>query len=445
MGAASSSDGSPPEELATRLSTWASSEGSAAALAALETAAPALSAALRASDADAVTSALGGGGEDADADRPKSVEGDGDGAATTDSPAPKRARAPKGPFTKSILDHQDNASKVLGYAGYRTVFTLEALCAGARPALKGAKLILDVSTESSLTTAARTQNRHELLDARRTGSLPTDTPLRIVLKSTETGAQRRTADVLYKDDRVLFPSPRPRQLFRAASTDPGDRDVERSRASLEAYERERAANLALGCIIVDADSRAGDHAGDITKRAFFRAAVQSSSEDSEAADEATAAALVEAMGGAHMIPRRLVLAAGRVHDHPVSSEYGSRLHLERAFQYSMDKSVVLDSLDVARRLSWFAVKALLTNGARPRTISEAVFREKVCEAAGLSATDSAVVWREAMGGAVPPFTPSYVDPLTHERREVGDVRPGDVAVLEVIGWLWPALAAFALV
>ena len=451
MGAASSSDGSPPEELATRLSTWASSEGSAAALAALETAAPALSAALRASDADAVTSALGGGGEDADADRPESVEGDGDGdgdgdgAAANASPAPKRARAPKGPFTKSILDHQDNASKVLGYAGYRTVFTLEALCAGARPALKGAKLILDVSTESSLTTAARTQNRHELLDARRTGSLPTDTPLRIVLKSTETGAQRRTADVLYKDDRVLFPSPRPRQLFRAASTDPGDRDVERSRASLEAYERERAANLALGCIIVDADSRAGDHAGDITKRAFFRTAVQSSSEEPEAADEATAAALVEAMGGAHMIPRRLVLAAGRVHDHPVSSQYGSRLHLERAFQYSMDKSVVLDSLDVARRLSWFAVKALLTNGGRTRTISEAVFREKVCEAAGLSATDSAVVWREAMGGSVPPFTPSYVDPLTpHERREVGDVRPGDVAVLEVIGWLWPALAAFAL-
>ena len=308
------------------------------------------------------------------------------------------------------------------------MFTLEALCARARPALKGAKLILDVSTESSLTTAARTQNRHELLDARRTGSLPTDTPLRIVLKSTETGAQRRTADVLYKDDRVLFPSPRPRQLFRAASTDPGDRDVERSRASLEAYERERAANLALGCIIVDADSRAGDHAGDITKRAFFRTAVQSSSEDSEAADEATAAALVEAMGGAQIIPRRLVLAAGRVHDHPVSSEYGSRLHLERAFQYSMDKSEVLDSLDVARRLSWFAVKALLHGGRK--TLVEAVFREKVCEAAGLSATDSAVVWREAMGGAVPPFTPSYVDPLTHERREVGDVRPGDVAVLK---------------
>ena len=189
MGAASSSDGrAPPEELSTRLSTWASSEGSAAALAALDAAAPALSAALRASDADAVTSALGGGGaitsggaEDADAERPESVEGESDGAAANASPAPKRARAPKGPFTKSILDHQDNASKVLGYAGYRTVFTLEALCATARPALKGAKLILDVSTESSLTTAARTQNRHELLDARRTGSLPTDTPLRIVL------------------------------------------------------------------------------------------------------------------------------------------------------------------------------------------------------------------------------------------------------------------------
>ena len=105
---------------------------------------------------------------------------------------------------------------------------------------------------------------------------------------------------------------RPRQLFRAASTDPGDRDVERSRASLEAYERERAANLALGCIIVDADSRAGDHAGDITKRAFFRTAVQSSSEDSEAADEATAAFVAYcgykgARGAAPFVDGRLVL------------------------------------------------------------------------------------------------------------------------------------------
>ena len=76
----------------------------------------------------------------------------------------------------------------------RRIAALTQWIATARPALKGAKLILDVSTESSLTTAARTQNRHELLDARRTGSLPTDTPLRIVLKSTETGAQRRTRE-----------------------------------------------------------------------------------------------------------------------------------------------------------------------------------------------------------------------------------------------------------
>ena len=116
MGAAPSSDGSPPEELSTRLSSWLS-EGGEAALAALETAAPALSAALRAADAEAVTSALGGGGgitsapggaaEDADAECPESVEGEGDGAAAEASPAPKRARAPKGPFTKSILEHQE--------------------------------------------------------------------------------------------------------------------------------------------------------------------------------------------------------------------------------------------------------------------------------------------------------------------------------------------------
>lgn len=369
-----------------------------------------------------------------------------DDAAAADSPAPKRARAPLVAFTKSILLHQDNASKVLGYAGYRTVFALEALCARARPALKGAKLVLDASTASSLTVAVRTQRRHELLDARRTGSLPTDTPLRILVNSADSGAQRRMGDVLFRDDRVLFPSPRPRQLFRAASTNLGERDAERSRASLEAHERPRAANLALGCIVVDAHHQTGDDAGAAIQRDFYRTVVQPADQSElahvEAADEATTATLVEAMGGALTIPRRLVLAAGQLHQQPWSSQHGSRLHLERAFRYSADTSAVLNSVEAARSL-FAAVFQNMLEGHRGnrKLLGAAVFRELLAEA-GLNPVDSAALWEEAISGALPPFTPAYLGDGVI--REVGDVRPGNVATVDIIKWLWPALTAFSL-
>ena len=108
MGAASSSDGSPPEELSTRLSTWASSEGSAAALAALDTAAPALSAALRASDTEALMRALGG-------DAATSNDDADDEAA---DPLAKRPRVTAS-FVRAVLDNERNASKVSSRAGAR--------------------------------------------------------------------------------------------------------------------------------------------------------------------------------------------------------------------------------------------------------------------------------------------------------------------------------------
>ena len=132
MGAASSSDGSPPEELSTRLSTWASSEGSAAALAALDTAAPALSAALRASDTEALLRALGGDAANDDAD---------DEAA---DPLAKRPRVTAS-FVRAVLDNERNASKILSFTGWRTVLQLEAICSRARSTLRSAKLELDVS------------------------------------------------------------------------------------------------------------------------------------------------------------------------------------------------------------------------------------------------------------------------------------------------------------
>ena len=183
MGAASSSDGSPPEELSTRLSTWASSEGSAAALAALDTAAPALSAALRASDTEALMRALGGDAANDDAD---------DEAA---DPLAKRPRVTAS-FVRAVLDNERNASKILSFTGWRTVLQLEAICSRARDTLRSAKLELDVSNENtnSLTTAFKTANRHELLDARRKNLLPKG-KLSFVFQSYDTGCKRRTSDV----------------------------------------------------------------------------------------------------------------------------------------------------------------------------------------------------------------------------------------------------------
>ena len=195
MGAASSSDGrAPPEELSTRLSTWASSEGSAAALAALDTAAPALSAALRASDTEALMRALGG---DAASD-------DADDEAAADAPASKRPRVTAS-FVRAVLDNERNASKILSFTGWRTVLQLEAICSRARSTLRSAKLELDVSNENtnSLTTAFKTANRHELLDARRKNLLPKG-KLSFVFQSYDAGCKRRTSDVLYRDDVVAM-------------------------------------------------------------------------------------------------------------------------------------------------------------------------------------------------------------------------------------------------
>lgn len=247
---------------------------------------------------------------------------------------------------------------------------------------------------------------------------------------------------------MLFPSPRPRQLFRAASTSLGERDAERSRSSLEAYERSRAANLALGCILVEAHHQTGDQAGAAIQRDFYRTLVQPARKQvdlvPEATDEATAAALVEAMGGQRFIPRRLVLAAGRVHRQPWSSHHGSRLHLERAFRYAAENSKAIASVKVARRLSSLVFELLVRGTGVRKLITENEFLEK-CGESGLNAADAAVAWAEALGGELPPFLPLYFGDVAVNGtiRDVGDVRPGDVATLDIIQWLWPAFTAFA--
>ena len=423
MGAASSSDGrAPPEELSTRLSTWLS-EGGEAALAALDTAAPELSAALRASDTEALLRALGGDAANDDAD---------DEAA---DPLAKRPRVTAS-FVRAVLDNERNASKILSFTGWRTVLQLEAICSRARSTLRSAKLELDVSNENtnSLTTAFKTANRHELLDARRKNLLPKG-KLSFVFQSYDTGCKRRTSDVLYRDDSVFFTSPRPRQLFRADSCLGDDpRDEGRSQASLASYERRRAAALAAGCVLVDLEHRSDDKAGALTRQGFSRAlarpATTGPAEDAEdanpadgadAADDATAKALVEAMGGEVLIPRRLVLAAGRRYTSPREHIFGSREKLERAFRYAADKSAVL-TVDTMRSLAcafWMAKAQGGWNAIQKDTFTEIAKMAPV----GLSAADAEVAWAEACSGILVPIILVHFPPGGLP-REVGDVCVG---------------------
>ena len=443
MGAASSSEGSP-QELSTRLSTWASSGGEdrcAAALAALDAAAPELSAALRAADAEAVTRALGAANDDADDE------------AAADPPASKRPRVTAS-FVRAVLDNERNASKILSFTGWRAVLQLEAICSRARDTLRSAKLELDVSNENtnSLTTAFKTANRHELLDARRKNLLPKG-KLSFVFQSYDTGCKRRTSDVLYRDDSVFFTSPRPRQLFRADSCLGDDpRDEARSQASLASYERRRAAALAAGCVLVDLEHRSDDKAGALTRQGFSRAlarpAATGPAEDAEdadaadAADDATAKALVEAMGGEVLIPRRLVLAAGRRYTSPREHIFGSRASLERAFRYAADKSAVL-TVDTMRSLAcafWMAKAQGGWNAIEKGAFTEIAKMAPV----GLSAADAEVAWEEACSGILVPIILVHFPP-GGEVREVGDVREGDVEGLNGIDWFWPAQTALAIV
>lgn len=306
MGAAASS-GSDTTDLAASVESWVTS-GGAAAIAALEAASPALAAALRSADADAVRGALAA---------PAATE-DGAEANAADSEAPttKRLKPSENSgaaFVRVVLEKDGNASKVLNFAGYRTVLRLEAVCKPAWTALRAGKLELDVSKEKNLSVAVRHAARHEILDARRQGYFPK--AYSVTWRYSSSGVQQSTSDVLYHDDSVFLTSPRPRQLFRAVSG-LDTRDKERSKASLAAFECSKASLLAVGCVLVDVDHRRGDIDAVKLRRSFANtfdaeAGVKGSAEVSKKVDEAGSSKLIEAMGASRAIPRRLVLLTER--------------------------------------------------------------------------------------------------------------------------------------
>ena len=402
MGAAASSgsDKAPADDLAASFESWVTSGGEhcAAAIAALEAASPALAAALRSADADAVRGALAA---------PAATEDGEANADDSEAPTTKRYKPSENSgaaFVRVVLQKDGNASKVLNFAGYRTVLRLEAVCKPAWTALRAGKLELDVSKEKNLSVAVRHAARHEILDARRQGYFPKT--YNVTWRYSSSGVQQSTSDVLYHDDSVFLTSPRPRQLFRAASG-LDTRDEARSKASLAAFECSRASLLAVGCVLVDVDHRRGDIDAVKLRRstvATFDAevGVKGSAEVSKNVDEARSSKVVEAMGASRAIPRRLVLAASRT----TSRQCGEAgpADLARAIRFAADKSAVLD-VSQLERLSSAVWRARAINNWCD--ITEEIFLG-ACADAHISDSDAAVAWREACSGVLLPFEPAIM-------------------------------------
>ena len=436
MGAAASSgsDTTPADDLAASFESWVTSGGErcAAAIAALEAASPALAAALRSADADAVRGALAA---------PAAADAAEANADTADSvPTTKRYKPSENSgaaFVRVVLQKDGNASKVLNFAGYRTVLRLEEVCKPARIALRAAKLELDVSKEKNPAMAVKHAARQEIQDARRQGYFPPPSEGMTVTWRYADGAHQSTADVLYRDNSVLLTSPRPPQLLRAASgLDP--RDQERSKESLAAYERSRASLLAVGCVLVDLDNRRGNLDEARTRQTFWRTVIDplpTTTDSGALVGEAQATALVEAMGGSRAIPRRLVLAAGR------EKIRGGVLRdgLNRSFRFAADKSAVLDVPQLER----LACAVWRAAGLQSwEDVTEEVFLG-ACADARIPDSDATVAWREACSGILLPFCPS-VRGAARRKREPGDVRPGDVEFIDFSSWLLPAVTGLAL-
>ena len=434
MGAAASSDTAPADNLAASVESWVTS-GGAAAIEALEAASPALAAALRSADADAVRDALAAPAATEDGAEAKEDIADSEPVSKRLKPSENSGAA----FVRVVLQKDGNASKVLNFAGYRTVLRLEEVCKPARTALRAGKLELDVSKEKNLSMAVRHAARHEILDARRQGYFPK--AYSVTWRYSSSGVQQSTSDVLYHDDSVFLTSPRPRQLFRAVSG-LDTRDEERSKASLAAFECSKASLLAVGCVVVDVDHRKGDIDAVKLRRstvAAFDTGTTKKAEVGQKVDEARSSKLVEVMsGGARLTPRRLVLAASRT----TSRQCGEAgpADLTRAIRFAADKSAVLDVAQIERvssavwrtqATSWWC------------DVTEEIFLG-ACADAHISDSDAAVAWREACSGVLLPFEPAVREAGTRRRCEPGNVQQGDMAFVQISDWLISPVSALAL-
>jgi len=346
---------------------------------------------------------------------------------------PRAASKEEVQFTR-VLEHGHNVSAILAFAGYRNVLTLEALCPRARRLIRGARVELDVSNETNLVVAVKAAARAELFEARRSGASGAKTHYKFVFDD----CRARASDIVYRDDRALLLSPRARAPALVEGFRGADVDAARSACAIAAKERRRAALLAIGYFEVELGSR--DATGIAARESLFhRSAGLSSTEDADlAAPEA--ARLVDAMGGAVVIPRRLQLAAGRRQMSRQLQNNGTQAQLDQAMRQAARASAVLDEVGM-RRLVAVLWTSMANHEWKP--LPEDVFIEKVLRPAGIGA-EAHVIWQELMSGILLPLEAIYKPHEAAGSREASDVRVNDVAHVTCVQFLWSAFYGFGI-
>mmetsp|Transcript_17344 Transcript_17344/g.56495 ORF Transcript_17344/g.56495 Transcript_17344/m.56495 type:complete len:1157 (+) Transcript_17344:151-3621(+) len=348
---------------------------------------------------------------------------------------PRAASKEEVQFTR-VLEDGHNVTAILAFAGYRNVLTLEALCPRARRLIRGARVELDVSNETNLVVAVKAAARAELFEARRAGAINADTRFHFSFAAAD--GRHCASDVVYRDDRALLLSPRARAPALVEGFRGADVDAARSACAIAAKERRRAALLAIGYFEVELGSR--DATGIAARESLFhRSAGLSSTEDADlAAPEA--ARLVDAMGGAVVIPRRLQLAAGRRQMSRQLQNNGTQAQLDQAMRQAARASAVLDEVGM-RRLVAVLWTSMANHEWKP--LPEDVFIEKVLRPAGIGA-EAHVIWQELMSGILLPLEAIYKPHEAAGSREASDVRVNDVAHVTCVQFLWSAFYGFGI-
>ena len=336
----------------------------------------------------------------------------------------------------TVLEKDLNVSTILAFAGYRTVLRLEELCPRARRIVRGARIELDVSKETNLLVAAKTAARAQLFEARRSGAYANDA----VYSFSFNTRRHRATDVVYRDGGALMLSPRPRAPALADGTRGPDCDAARSACAVAATERRRAALLNMGYVEIELGARS---VADDAARSSLQSQVMPplnalNAGGTEAAVSDDSAKLIEAMGGALQVPRRLVLAASCKPPELQKQDHGTRVHLDRALRHAARSSAVLDEGSM-QRLAVHVWKAMSQRGFR--SLPGEVFLKDVCSAAGIGA-EAHALWQEVLNGTLLPFVAAFKPKSGGSSREDADIRIDDVAFVECYHYLTPAFFAF---
>ncbi|KAK7248239.1 hypothetical protein SO694_0012907 [Aureococcus anophagefferens] len=348
-----------------------------------------------------------------------------------------------------VLKSNESFSAVLSFTGFESVLTIETLSHAARRASRAAELELDMTKiyeapqfkSMGVRRATFVANRAELLGARRSGLLPpivsTMTVYRGYYWPLAPSTPWTKGDFVYPAEggaRLVSPCGRSSTVLSDVTV---ALDAPRAAASLAAFKRTQLALLAHGYLTVYVDPIQSDPRAHKVARRYFETLRQANGKVGArkrraGADEA--AALIEAMGGA-CLPRLLRDAAERFpgHDHDGRSAppelYRDMLERSAASASSVDAALLRRVVDA---VVWAGLQrsCMCPYGHR---LTERDF-EAACRDAAVPRWRE--IWAEAVDGLLLPFCPGYQSEAgdVESHREPGDVRPGDVAVVEVSGF-----------